>query len=120
MPLGYDPRPRARPRCPWRSITMREISWRSGAIAVASLLLWPETGHAQMHHQHPAASDTTAHHTSGPAQHEHVGMTHDMGGMVMGEMPMNGLYGPYAMSREASGTAWQPEAAQHEGVHGMR
>jgi hypothetical protein len=40
------------------------------------------------------------------------------GGMDMSGMA--GLYGPYAMSREASGTAWQPEAARHEGVHGMR
>jgi len=41
------------------------------------------------------------------------------GGMDMGEMLMMGLYGPYAMSREASGTAWQPEAARHDGVHVM-
>jgi hypothetical protein len=44
----------------------------------------------------------------------------DMGGMDMGAMPMSGMYGPYSMSREASGTAWQPEAARHEGVHRMR
>jgi len=44
----------------------------------------------------------------------------DMGGMDMGAMPMSGMYGPYAMSREASGTAWQPEAARHEGVHLMK
>jgi len=43
----------------------------------------------------------------------------DMSGMDMGEMPMSGMYGPYAMSREASGTSWQPEAAQHEGIHLM-
>ena len=35
-------------------------------------------------------------------------------------MPMNGMYGPYSMSREASGTAWQPEAARHDGVHLMK
>ena len=44
----------------------------------------------------------------------------DMSEMDMGEMPMNGFYGPYALSREASGTSWQPEAAHHEGVHMMR
>jgi len=44
----------------------------------------------------------------------------NMSGMDMGEMPMTGMYGPYAMTREASGTAWQPEAARHEGVHVMR
>jgi hypothetical protein len=30
------------------------------------------------------------------------------------------MYGPYAMTREASGTAWQPERSPHEGIHGMR
>src|SRR5262245_46142977 len=29
------------------------------------------------------------------------------------------MYGPYPMSREASGTAGQPEAARHRGVHLM-
>jgi hypothetical protein len=44
----------------------------------------------------------------------------DMPGMDMGAMPMTGLYGPYGMSREASGTSWQPEAARHDGVHVMK
>jgi hypothetical protein len=30
---------------------------------------------------------------------------------------MSGLYGPYAMGRDASGTAWQPELSSHGGVH---
>jgi hypothetical protein len=34
------------------------------------------------------------------------------------EMP--GLYGPYPMAREASGTSWQPEAAGMGGVHKMK
>ena len=29
----------------------------------------------------------------------------------------NGMYGPYSMTREASGTAWQPELAPHIGLH---
>ena len=29
---------------------------------------------------------------------------------------MHGLLGGYAMSREASGTSWQPEAAPHSGI----
>jgi hypothetical protein len=64
------------------------------------------------------------------------GMTHDdkpapqadhgdMPGMDMGNggadhaMTMHGLLGGYAMSREASGTSWQPEAAPHSGIHLM-
>lgn len=30
--------------------------------------------------------------------------------------PMLGLYGPYSMSREASGTSWQPDATPSQGV----
>lgn len=31
-------------------------------------------------------------------------------------MPMSGAFGPYAMSREASGTSWQPDSTPHMGV----
>jgi len=34
-----------------------------------------------------------------------------------GSMAMTGALGAYAMSREASGTAWQPDASAHAGVH---
>jgi hypothetical protein len=30
---------------------------------------------------------------------------------------VTGFYGPYPMSREASGTAWQPDSTPHEGIH---
>ena len=32
-------------------------------------------------------------------------------------MTMSGALGSYAMTREASGTSWQPEAAPHHGIH---
>lgn len=41
---------------------------------------------------------------------------HDMAGMEMSH-GMHGLLGGYALSREASGTSWQPEAASHSGIH---
>src|SRR3954464_7253655 len=58
------------------------------------------------------------------------GMHHDMSGMpgmdpmMMGDamhhgMAMHGLLGGYGMSREASGTSWQPEAAPHSAIHLM-
>src|SRR2546422_4474492 len=31
-----------------------------------------------------------------------------------------GMYGPYPATREASGTAWQPDLARHRGIHTMR
>ncbi len=32
---------------------------------------------------------------------------------------MTGMYGPYPMNREASGTAWVPDSSPHEGIHLM-
>jgi hypothetical protein len=32
---------------------------------------------------------------------------------------MQGMYGPYSMTREASGTSWQPESSPHEGLMAM-
>jgi hypothetical protein len=32
---------------------------------------------------------------------------------------MQGMYGPYSMTREASGTSWQPDSTPHEGLMGM-
>lgn len=32
-------------------------------------------------------------------------------------MAMTGLFGGYPMSRDASGTSWQPDAAEHKGIH---
>src|SRR6478672_10244496 len=58
--------------------------------------------------------------------HEMAGM--DMSGMSHDAMPemkqsmhhgMHGLFGGYGMSREASGTSWQPEAAPHNAIHLM-
>ena len=44
-----------------------------------------------------------------------------MEGMDMShmDMPMTGTLGPYSMTREASGTSWQPDAAPHAGIHLM-
>jgi hypothetical protein len=78
-------------------------------LVVLFLLLGTDVASAQhMHHAPPAPADSAAHADEGA-----------MAGMDMGDMPMTGLYGPYPMSREASGTAWQPDAARREGVHLM-
>src|SRR6185312_5823015 len=54
-------------------------------------------------------------HDTQPANKPSQEMSHDMPGMDMGDhsMTMHGLLGGYAMSREASGTSWQPQAAPH-------
>jgi hypothetical protein len=35
------------------------------------------------------------------------------------DMTMPGMYGSYSMSREASGTSWQPDSSLIEGIHTM-
>jgi hypothetical protein len=49
---------------------------------------------------------------------EHAGMQHtqpdDHSAMMAS---MNGVLGPYAIGRDASGTAWQPDVSQHGGLH---
>src|SRR3954466_1862541 len=41
----------------------------------------------------------------------------DMKGMDHAMHAMRGMLGAYPMTREASGTAWQPESTPHEGFH---
>jgi hypothetical protein len=48
-----------------------------------------------------------------------MGDMKDMPGMDHSMHAMPGLLGPYGSSREASGTAWQPESTPHTGVHTM-
>ncbi len=43
------------------------------------------------------------------------GMDHSMHGMH----EMHAFYGSYPMTREASGTSWQPDSAPHQGLHQM-
>lgn len=77
----------------------------------------------------PSGNDTMnmPHEEMGGTRHG-VGATHKsaadmeaMGDMNMGMSPgqMTGMFGPYPMTREASGTSWQPDATPMEGIHGM-
>ena len=89
-------------------------------FAGASLLaLTAAAAQAQDHSHHPQSAPAAspqagrAHHAQTPAADPHAG--HDMSGHAM---TMTGALGPWDMSREASGTAWQPDASIHGGVHG--
>ena len=51
---------------------------------------------------------------------DHSTMDHSAMGHAMPDMaPMTGMLGAYAMTREASGTSWQPDASPHDGMHVM-
>ena len=62
--------------------------------------------------QAPASRDEQASMADMPGMSDHAG--NGAGG------DMAGALGPYDMSREASGTSWQPDVTPHAGVHLMR
>lgn len=68
--------------------------------------------HAQEHAHPLPAGDATA--TKGAESAPISGMN----GMEHA-MPMRGMLGPYPMTREASGTSWQPDATPMTGIHSM-
>ena len=57
----------------------------------------PEPDHSAMDHSQMSHPQTS------PAEHG-------------GHSAMTGALGPYPMAREASGTAWQPDASEHGGI----
>lgn len=79
--------------------------------------------HAQhQHEQAPPAPEQASvpEHDHSQMQHGHMqAMEHDAEADAHAAMmaTMQGLYGPYAMGRDASGTAWQPDVSTHGGVH---
>jgi hypothetical protein len=92
---------------------------RVGALMLLTCL----TAHAAKDPADPAAQPGMTHQHSGhtemapakdprpadkatPAEHEH-------------SMNMTGMFGPYSMMREASGTSWQPDSSPHSGIMGM-
>lgn len=101
---------------------MKRCLWHAAAVMVLSTMLRPGVGHTQSPHEHPVPADTTARRpTPGPAGHVTTTRDHVHGGTdSSGIVSMTGMYGAYAISREASGTSWQPEAAGHRGIHVMR
>ncbi len=99
------------------------------ALPVAEPALAQHSGHGQ--HQQPKAEappqaeDHSAHQAAPPAAqqsgqqapvdhsgHDMAGTEHEAAGHAM-----TGALGSYPMSREASGTSWQPDAGRHQGVH---
>jgi hypothetical protein len=98
---------------------VRRPSGRDAGFAVAIALAASITGAARAQHPGhghapaPPPDTTRATHAHEPAP----AARHD-GGHAHAGVPA--FYGPYAISREASGTAWQPESSPHEGWHVMR
>jgi len=81
-------------------------------LAVLTGLLFSFALHAQTHDHSSPDKET------GAKAAESVSSAHDMRNMAH-TMDMRGFYGSYGMSREASGTSWQPDATPMEGIHGV-
>jgi hypothetical protein len=99
--------------------------------AGASLLVLAQAATAQDHAGHTAAppiqnapiADPHAGHAMpqrAPAipPAEHAG--HDMSAMPAADHAMTSPLGPWPMTRDASGTSWQPDLSEHGGVHVQR
>jgi hypothetical protein len=69
----------------------------------------------------PKPGPVAAHGTTAPMQTmpmDHNGAAH-MGMGMEHPMEHSGALGPYPMTRESSGTAWQPDASEHMGLMSM-
>jgi hypothetical protein len=89
-----------------------------GALALSLLLSAPAVAQHEHHppQEPPAAAETQpeTQETTKPEDHS----MHDMAGMEdHSGHEMRGMLGSYGMSREASGTAWQPDLSPHTGIH---
>lgn len=88
------------------------------AILLAASALASTAAHAQEHDHHNMAMppETAAKqpqaHDQDSADEQASGSGHHMSGMT-------GALGGYRMTREASGTAWQPDTSTHTGLHTM-
>jgi len=115
--------------------TQNEDAMKVLIAAPAAWLMLAAPGWAQEHqHQHeqmpPAAEQPAPEHDHSQMQHGDMQMGHgDHAAMERGAEAdahaammanMQGLYGPYVMGRDASGTAWQPDVSSHGGVHQHR
>ena len=89
------------------------------AAAAASALASPAFAQAG-HEMHDMPMPANPAPTTAPATPvaPTAGMDHEMGGM-QGMQMASGALGAYPMTREASGTAWQPDTSQHQGLHIM-
>jgi hypothetical protein len=97
---------------------MKTPAFASPQLLALALLFAPGTARAET--QIPGAPADSAAHDAMAGMHHHDMAGMDMSGGAGAMHGMYGMYGPYVMSREASGTAWQPDAAEHHGIHVMR
>jgi hypothetical protein len=72
---------------------------------------------ADPHETHRAMADSASHAVMDREHSEHAAHRAHPAGASPAHLHLPGMYGAYSVTREASGTAWQPEAAEHRGLH---
>ena len=116
---------------------MRTLFWITAIFAFSAPAMAQHTDHS-MHHMESggdgsaAGMDLSDYLSVTPTIHAEHSPHHAatvegnvMQGMDMSmehkghSMPMQGSYGSYPITREASGTSWMPDSSPHEGIHGM-
>lgn len=97
---------------------MRKVGATSRPYAsvslAATLFLFAPQAFAQHQHEPQAHPPEHAEHAPPQASHDDHASPPEM------NHAMSGALGPYVMSRDASGTAWQPDASAHTMRHTMR
>jgi hypothetical protein len=93
-------------------------------LSASALALAAAPAPALAQHQHmpgmdmPPAQPAQPQPQPAPEEHQHMpGM--EMPAAEHADHAMTGALGPYPMTRESSGTAWQPDASQHLGLMTM-
>ena len=87
----------------------KTFGWSAAVLTAACTL---SSGAARAQEAHDMASMPGMDHSAHMAAM--AGMDH-----AAGSMPATGNLGDYPMTRDASGTSWQPDVSTHNGVHGM-
>jgi hypothetical protein len=119
-----------RPRCGAISYSFSQDFPMKRLSLIASAILFCPAALAQAPASQTAPPDPHAGHVMtppgetkpAPESADHGMMDHSgMAGMdhtgMAGDHAMTGAYGAYPMTRESSGTSWQPDDATHGGVH---
>ena len=101
-----------------------EIIVKSLLITASALALASFAAPAVAQHQHMPgmtmpmpAQPVAGTDTSTPVDHAHMGQMDMPIGEHAGHMSITGALGSYPMTRESSGTAWQPDSSEHMGLH---
>lgn len=105
---------------------IRSLSLITAAALFATPAMAQDHAHEEHGQQPPAQQQSDPHAVEtapAPASQPEPHAEHQMGGQPAVQdhasmmASMTGIYGAYAMGRDASGTAWQPDVSEHGGLH---